>query len=119
MSQFAIPAITKPFNAEICLPGSKSIALRQLTIAALTNGVTQLHGLPPCDDIDAMLDCLTALGVRQTTLYFGSFRMASIDIIEKNSVLKLVSCVVMFNAKNPIIFGATYSTSGAVQYPAG
>ena len=69
MNPFVIQPIRQPFDVSVTLPGSKSIALRQLTIAALTNGVTQLHGLPPCDDIDAMLDCLTALGVRQTGSY--------------------------------------------------
>ena len=64
MSQFAIPAITKPFNAEICLPGSKSIALRQLAMAALHSGQTTLSGIPKCDDADAMLDCIARLGAQ-------------------------------------------------------
>ncbi len=63
-SPYLVPRITRPFDAHITLPGSKSIALRQLAIAALTDGCTVLHGVPPCDDTDAMLDCLGALGVQ-------------------------------------------------------
>ena len=60
---YLIPAVPTTVRGQITLPGSKSIALRQLAIAALTDGVTTLHGVPPCDDTDAMLDCLRALGV--------------------------------------------------------
>jgi 3-phosphoshikimate 1-carboxyvinyltransferase len=51
-----------PFSAQITLPGSKSIALRQLAIAALCFGTTRLTGVPDCDDSAAMLDCIEALG---------------------------------------------------------
>lgn len=61
---YAIPKIHKAFSFKLALPGSKSIALRQLAIAALTDGVTTLSGVPECDDTAAMLDCLRALGVR-------------------------------------------------------
>ncbi len=60
---YLIPAIQGPFKAHITLPGSKSIALRQLAIAALTRGTTTIRGIPPCDDTDAMLECLGELGV--------------------------------------------------------
>ncbi|MEM7101094.1 MAG: 3-phosphoshikimate 1-carboxyvinyltransferase [Pseudomonadota bacterium] len=63
MSQYVIPTLPNPFNVRMALPGSKSIALRQLAIAALCQGKTRIKGLPPCDDIDAMLDCLSKLGV--------------------------------------------------------
>ncbi|MEM7079926.1 MAG: 3-phosphoshikimate 1-carboxyvinyltransferase [Pseudomonadota bacterium] len=59
-----IPTIRKPFVASIELPGSKSIALRQLAMAALTHGHSTISGVPECDDILAMLDCLRALGVQ-------------------------------------------------------
>lgn len=63
MSKLILP-IESPFEYELALPGSKSIALRQLLISALASEDTTLFGLPPCDDVDAMLDCLKELGTR-------------------------------------------------------
>jgi 3-phosphoshikimate 1-carboxyvinyltransferase len=60
---FAIANLSPGFEASITLPGSKSIALRQLAIGALVNGVSHIKGIPACDDTDAMIDCLQALGV--------------------------------------------------------
>ena len=62
-NQYLIPKIQKPFNVELELPGSKSIALRQLAMSALTEGTTTLESVPVCDDTDAMLDCLDRLGL--------------------------------------------------------
>ena len=63
MASLTVPKITHPFDVQVTLPGSKSIALRQLAIAALTNEPTYLKGVPKCDDTAAMLDCLSHLGV--------------------------------------------------------
>ena len=63
-NQYLIPKIVKPFNVDLELPGSKSIALRQLAISALTEGTTILEGVPSCDDTEAMLECLERLGLR-------------------------------------------------------
>jgi 3-phosphoshikimate 1-carboxyvinyltransferase len=60
---FLVPQLNGSFSAHIALPGSKSIALRQLAIAALAHGRTSIVGIPLCDDVDAMLDCITQLGV--------------------------------------------------------
>ena len=62
-TQYLIPIIKKSFNVDIALPGSKSIALRQLAMSALTEGTTTLEGLPICDDTAAMLDCLQHMGL--------------------------------------------------------
>ena len=62
-NQYLIPKIERPFNVELELPGSKSIALRQLAMSALTEGTTTLEGVPVCDDTDAMLECLQRLGL--------------------------------------------------------
>ena len=63
MSQtFLIPSITQPFDVSLALPGSKSIALRQLVISALCEGTSRVSGIPPCDDTDAMINCLSRLG---------------------------------------------------------
>ncbi|HCG71369.1 MAG TPA: 3-phosphoshikimate 1-carboxyvinyltransferase [Gammaproteobacteria bacterium] len=60
---FTIPKLASGFEADITLPGSKSIALRQLAISALVNGVSRITGVPKCDDTDAMIECLQVLGV--------------------------------------------------------
>ena len=60
---FLIPKLSPGFEATVTLPGSKSIALRQLAIAALVEGTSHITGIPKCDDTDAMIDCLRALGV--------------------------------------------------------
>lgn len=65
-SPFLVPKINSAFDIEITLPGSKSIALRQLAIAALCDGTTQIKGIPECDDSAAMLECLQRLGAQVT-----------------------------------------------------
>lgn len=60
---FIIPRISHiADNAHLTLPGSKSIALRQLAMAALASGTSNIEGVPDCDDADAMLECIAALG---------------------------------------------------------
>ena len=63
---FKVEKLTSGFDADVTLPGSKSIALRQLAIAALCNGTTEIRGIPECDDSAAMLDCIAALGAQVT-----------------------------------------------------
>ncbi|MEW6313597.1 MAG: 3-phosphoshikimate 1-carboxyvinyltransferase [Pseudomonadota bacterium] len=46
------------------LPGSKSISNRTLLLAALAEGVTDIHDVLKSDDTDRMLDALKILGVR-------------------------------------------------------
>ena len=52
-----------PVDADVVVPGSKSIANRALVCAALADGWSTLHGVAPGDDTAAMLDCVDALGV--------------------------------------------------------
>ena len=59
----AIDVIDQPFDVSLTLPGSKSIALRQLAMSALKPGTTKLYGLPSSSDINAMKTCLRRLGV--------------------------------------------------------
>jgi 3-phosphoshikimate 1-carboxyvinyltransferase len=60
---FLIPRLARGFHASLALPGSKSIALRQLAMAALVEGDSLIVGIPPCDDTEAMIECLQALQV--------------------------------------------------------
>ena len=52
----------------IRLPGSKSISNRVLLLAALAEGTTEIHDLLSSDDVDRMLEALSALGVRWQAL---------------------------------------------------
>ena len=63
MDKQDIGKVTKPFDIELTLPGSKSIALRHLVMSALASEATELVGIPRCDDIDAMVRSLSRLGV--------------------------------------------------------
>ena len=65
-NQYLIPIIKSSFDVDIELPGSKSIALRQLAMSALTKGTSTLQGIPICDDTAAMLDCLERMGLSIT-----------------------------------------------------
>ena len=61
--KYFVRPIERSFDVSIHLPGSKSIALRQLVLAALCSGTSELHGVPECDDVDAMLSALQQLNV--------------------------------------------------------
>lgn len=52
-----------PVSARIDVPGSKSIVNRALICAALADGESRLSRGAPGDDTEAMIECLTALGV--------------------------------------------------------
>ena len=54
---------TRPLDAVVTVPGSKSIANRALVCAALADGDSTLRGLPSGDDTLAMVGCLTGLGI--------------------------------------------------------
>lgn len=55
--------IRNKLNLSICLPGSKSITLRNLVLATLAEGITDISAPADCDDTREMVDCLRALGV--------------------------------------------------------
>jgi 3-phosphoshikimate 1-carboxyvinyltransferase len=48
--------------AEVRVPPSKSIANRALICAALVDGTSEITGVAPGDDTNAMIDCLERLG---------------------------------------------------------
>ena len=55
------------------LPGSKSISNRSLLLAALAEGETLIRDLLSSDDVDRMLEALTALGVQWSQDEDGSY----------------------------------------------
>lgn len=51
-----------PIDADVIVPGSKSITNRAMLCAALAVGTTRLHGVLFAEDTEAMLDCIIELG---------------------------------------------------------
>ncbi len=62
MEQLTLPAASRA-QGSITLPGSKSISNRTLLLAALADGVTEIHDLLDSDDTSRMLESLAKLGV--------------------------------------------------------
>jgi 3-phosphoshikimate 1-carboxyvinyltransferase len=54
--------LAAPVQAEVTIPGSKSITNRALALAALTRGTTRLQGALWSEDTRVMVDCLGRLG---------------------------------------------------------
>jgi 3-phosphoshikimate 1-carboxyvinyltransferase len=54
--------LDKPVQAEITVPGSKSITNRALVLAALADGETTLQGALWSEDTQVMVECLQELG---------------------------------------------------------
>lgn len=57
-----IERLRRPFDVDMMLPGSKSIALRQLLISSLADAPSVLTGLADNDDGAAMLGAIAKLG---------------------------------------------------------
>jgi 3-phosphoshikimate 1-carboxyvinyltransferase len=57
-----IVPLEKPVQAEITVPGSKSITNRALILAALAEGETMLQGALWSEDTEVMVECLRDLG---------------------------------------------------------
>jgi 3-phosphoshikimate 1-carboxyvinyltransferase len=55
--------VSKPMQGHVVLPGSKSITIRALLLAALAKGTTRLTGALKSDDTARMVEALTALDV--------------------------------------------------------
>jgi 3-phosphoshikimate 1-carboxyvinyltransferase len=56
--------LDNPPDAVVRVPGSRSISNRALVCAALADGTSTLTGVLDSDDTQAMLGCLTSLGIR-------------------------------------------------------
>jgi 3-phosphoshikimate 1-carboxyvinyltransferase len=57
------PMFTRSINGELFLPGSKSITLRHIVLAALADGPTTLVGCGECDDTVRMRFAMNQLGI--------------------------------------------------------
>ena len=58
-----INTIRNSINHSIALPGSKSITLRNLVLASLAEGRTEIDAPCDCDDTREMVECLGELGI--------------------------------------------------------
>ena len=58
-----IDPIEGPIEADVEVPGSKSLTNRALALAALTNGTSTIENVLIADDTEAMLGALEAVGV--------------------------------------------------------
>ncbi|GHU29999.1 hypothetical protein FACS189497_09030 [Betaproteobacteria bacterium] len=70
-----LPQLTAA-GGSVRLPGSKSISNRALLLAALAEGVTEIHGLLASDDTARMLEALDTLGVGVTDRGDGRLNVA-------------------------------------------
>ncbi len=59
----------------VCVPGSKSLAIRALLCAGLARGTTELEGLAPSEDVSAALGVLKQSGVLVQELGPGRVRV--------------------------------------------
>ncbi|MCZ7628451.1 MAG: hypothetical protein M5U19_05080 [Microthrixaceae bacterium] len=59
-----IEPLGRPLDATVVVPGSKSITNRALVCAALASGTSVVRGALLSGDTEAMVGCLTELGVR-------------------------------------------------------
>ncbi|MEZ6195102.1 MAG: 3-phosphoshikimate 1-carboxyvinyltransferase [Planctomycetota bacterium] len=62
MTAPAIPRLALPFDLDLVLPGSKSVAHRVLVAAALAEGPTRIANATPGDDVRRTFEGLRALG---------------------------------------------------------
>ena len=62
-NEIAIEPVTRPVDAVVTLPGSKSITNRALLIAALAEGPSEIRQALDSDDTRAMADVLRAVGI--------------------------------------------------------
>jgi len=58
-----VTRLSGPVDARVSVPGSKSIANRVLVCAALADGHSEISNVPDGDDTQAMLACLSELGL--------------------------------------------------------
>ena len=64
MKTLEIHPLTTPVDADVTIPGSKSITNRVLLIAALADGVSHLNNALMSDDTRYMANALRDLGIR-------------------------------------------------------
>jgi len=95
MSEVRLHVVKRPFTAELCPPGSKSLTNRALVLGALAEGSTELRNCLFADDTLVMIEALKRLGFdlrvnrAQSTIVVhgqaGRIPAASVDLFCGNS----------------------------------
>jgi 3-phosphoshikimate 1-carboxyvinyltransferase len=90
MEQLHLPAVHHA-KGTVTLPGSKSISNRTLLLAALADGVTEIHDLLASDDTARMLEALAKLGIKLENFAENAWRVTGCggDFPNKNVELFL------------------------------
>jgi len=60
---YPVEPLAGPVDADVVVPGSKSLTNRALICAALAEGTSTLDGVLFADDTEAMIDCVGRLGI--------------------------------------------------------
>lgn len=68
-----------PLNADVALPGSKSVSNRAVLVAALADGESRLTHLLESDDIRVMREAVLALGAQVAALGGDTWRIGGTD----------------------------------------
>jgi 3-phosphoshikimate 1-carboxyvinyltransferase len=64
MSRYAVRPLAHPPDADVTVPGSKSLTNRALVAALLADGTSTITNVLDADDTGGMLDAITVLGAR-------------------------------------------------------
>jgi 3-phosphoshikimate 1-carboxyvinyltransferase len=103
-------------KGQIRLPGSKSISNRTLLLAALSDGITEIHDLLTSDDTSRMLEALEKLGVKIENLGGNTWRVTGCNgnLPNKNTALFLGNAGTAFRPLTAALAlsGGHYNLSG-------
>ena len=118
MEQLHLPAVTQAIGS-MTLPGSKSISNRTLLLAALAEGVTEIHDLLDSDDTNRMLESLAILGVNCENIAKNTWRVTGCDgnLPNKNAALFLGNAGTAFRPLTAALAlsGGHYNLSGVAR----
>lgn len=103
-------------RGRVTAPPSKSMAHRMLICSALCDGVSRIYGVSGCDDVQATLDCMEAMGIRTEekdgcrTVYgidiTSSSPDAPLNCRESGSTLRFLIPLAMLSGKTTMFKGA-------------
>jgi 3-phosphoshikimate 1-carboxyvinyltransferase len=98
METLEIHPVTRPFDAMIRPPGSKSLTNRALTVAALAQGPSELRGALDSEDTRVMIDGLRRLGIK-------------IEVDFARGQIRIVGCAGRLPATSADLFAANSGTT--------
>jgi len=118
MEQLHLPAASHA-QGSMTLPGSKSISNRTLLLAALADGVTEIHDLLDSDDTNRMLESLAKLGVNCENIAKNTWRVTGCggNFPNKNASLFLGNAGTAFRPLTAALAlsGGHYNLSGVAR----